>query len=86
MMGEFVICDVCGQRRDMASADTWFFLGGPMACKQVCSRGCLSRLVGELLRERPIAELPMPALNPSTHPGEIFSIVEPDKSGSGNPS
>jgi hypothetical protein len=67
MMFEMVICDVCGQKRDLAGTrDTWFFVGGPIGCKQICSRGCLSRLVGELLRERPVEQTVSPdSHNPS---------------------
>ncbi len=54
MLSEIVICDICGERREMASNDTWFFVGGPIGCKQVCSRICLSRLVESLIKERPI--------------------------------
>jgi hypothetical protein len=66
MMGDYVVCDVCGQRRDMTDSDTFFFIGGPMGMKQLCSRGCLSRYVGELLRdpEHPIQEIVSPG-NPS---------------------
>ena len=34
-------CAVCGSQRDLDCEDTWFFIGGPRACKHICSRACL---------------------------------------------
>ena len=34
-------CVICGTVRDLVAEDTWFFVGGPMACVHLCSRGCL---------------------------------------------
>jgi hypothetical protein len=47
-------CAVCEAPRTVAIvADTWFFVGGPNACKHVCSRECLVKFVQSLPEQKP---------------------------------
>lgn len=45
----FARCAICGAHRDLVTVDTWFFVGGPKACKHVCSRECLAIFAQRLL-------------------------------------
>jgi hypothetical protein len=49
-------CEVCGSTRDLETEDTWFFIGGPSACKHVCSRACLLKFAYSQLPEEKALE------------------------------
>jgi hypothetical protein len=52
------ICAVCGAPRTCSTEDTWFFMGGPKACKHVCGRSCLVKFIEALPEDKqPLARL-----------------------------
>ena len=33
-------CVICGELHDLETGETWFFVGGPQSCVNLCSRNC----------------------------------------------